>query len=142
MIFEIDQNGIKLTRLSDKMDYHVRVQDILSKNFATVVRQNMAENYKKRIETNRVEKDNQRFKKIFDREIKSTYVTLEDSRRAGNCIAGTLSFARNRLKINEADVISGQWFLKVPAKRLLETKEPRAIAAVNQAWKRETAIYI
>lgn len=132
-----NKKEIVLVRESDGMDLHIVSCDILRKDFCTWVRKTMADNYKKRQETKRVERQQKRFLDIFNKEIHSTYVLMEDSRRAGNCVAGTVSFAKS----HGIDKIH-DWFSSLPAKICLRSGNERAIAAAKQAFMRETTISI
>lgn len=141
MFFTFDDLGAKLVRRSDEMEYHFDWQDLTSNNFATRVRSKMAENYKKRAEQNKINKQNKIFERVFNKEIGSTYVKLEDSRRAGNCVAGALEFAEQKLKLDRNKIINNIYFA-IPAKMLLRTKDNRAINSVRQAFMRETMVSI
>jgi len=142
MQFERDDKGLLLKRLSDGMDYHPSTEDLLNARFATLIRQIMANNYKLRIEAKRIAKNHERFERIFQKDIPTTMVTLFDSRKAGNCIEGTLSFAQHRLGINREEILKGGFLFKVNAKKLMDKNEPRAINAVRAAWNRETLVCI
>jgi hypothetical protein len=142
MIFAHDSNGVLVRRLSDGMDYHPTYADWRAKNFATVIRKTMATNYSVRLAAKRTEREIARNQKIFDREIKSTRVTLEDSRRAGNCIEGSLQFAESRLGLTRQQVLDGSYLFSVSAPRLMREKNERALAAVKIAWNRETTVSI
>jgi hypothetical protein len=69
-------------------------------------------------------------------------VTLEDSRKAGNCVEGTLRFCQLRLGMARDEIIAGAHLISVSAKKLIATGEPRALAAVRMAWMRETTVSI
>lgn len=153
MIFERDGNGLLLRRLTDKMDFHPSTEDLLSKNFATVIRRKMAENYSARMAQRKSEKlakiaaekskkITEQLEKLFQRDLSTTMVTLHDSRKAGNCIEGSLQFAERRLNISRDEIIKGGFLFKVPAYKLVKTGEQRALAAVKVAWNRETMVCI
>lgn len=142
MLFKRDDKGLLLKRLSDGMDYHPSTEDLLNNRFVTLVRQIMANNYKLRIEAKRIVKNQERFERIFQKDIPTTMVTLVDSRKAGNCIEGTLSFAQYRLGIPRDDILKGGFLFKVNAQKLMDKNEPRAINAVRAAWNRETLVCI
>lgn len=72
----------------------------------------------------------------------SCRVTLEDSRRAGNCVEGTLRWCSAKLGMDRESILRGGHLIHVPASRLIATGESRALAAVRKAWERETAIAI
>jgi hypothetical protein len=70
------------------------------------------------------------------------WVTLEDSRKAGNCVEGTLRFCQLRLGMARDEIIAGAHLVSVSARKLIATGEPRALAAVRMAWMRETTVSI
>lgn len=142
MFFGRDDNGLVLRRQSDGMDYHPTTEDLQSKKFAALVRSKMAENFKKRLAAKKLEKQNILYEKIFQQDIKNTMVTLNDSRKAGNCIEGSLSFAERRLNIPREEILKGGFIFKINAKRLIQTGDERAIKAVRVAWNRETTVCI
>lgn len=142
MDFEIDENGLLLRRKSDKMDFHINGDILEKKNFVTYVRKQMAANYKIRLCQKKEAKLAAFLDKIFKADLKTTMVTLHDSRKAGNCIEGTLTFAEKRLGISRQEIIGGGHLFKVRGEKLFATGENRAIAAVKQAWARETAVCI
>lgn len=152
MMFRKDENGILLRRLSDQMDYHPNSTEWLAKNFATVVRQQMATNWRKRQEakqaTRKLAKDRAeqtRIRTIYERELNTTMVRVEDSRRAGNCVAGTLAFAERKLGLSREEVVAGSYLLAVPAPKLLRVAngdQTRVESAIWAAWQRETTVSI
>ena len=131
------KNGVHLIRETDGMDFHFSPKAILRKDFCTWARKKMALNYYNRLKTRRLEKEQNRFDKIFEKNIHNTYVLMEDSRRAGNCVQGTLDFIK-RFGINEVH----NWFTSLPANILIRTKNPKAISAVKQAFSRGTVVSI
>ena len=141
-VFERDHNGLMLLRESDGMDYHFSAEELAAKNFITLVKNKIAENYNKRIQQKRQEKEQKRLEKIFQKDIPTTSVTFFDSRKAGNCVEGTLNFAEKRLGISREEIIKGGFLFKVSAEKLMKTGELRAIAAVKAAWQRETMVCI
>lgn len=142
MKFQKDDLGLVLKRLSDGMDYHPTAKDLQSKQFATVVRAEMAKNYKARLVQKKAEKQSKILEKLFQRDLRTTMVTLHDSRKAGNCVEGSLQFAERRLGISRQEIIKGGHLFKVPAYKLVKTGEARALAAAKAAWNRETTICI
>ena len=78
----------------------------------------------------------------IEAEVEKSVVLLEDSRRAGNCVEGSLQFAERRLGLPREAVLAGQWFVSVPGCRLLATGDRRAEMAVRAAFQRETTIAI
>jgi hypothetical protein len=143
MKFEIDNNpSLQLIRLSDGMDYHPTGEDLRSKNWIARCRAAMAKNYTARMAAKKLARENARFEKIKAREIGSVRVTLQDSRRAGNCVEGSIRFAERRLGMTRDQVLAGDYLLTVQAEKLLASNEPRAKAAVEIAWSRETMVQI
>ena len=152
--FAHDQNGLHLIRLSDGMDYHPSSEDLAAKNFAMRVRQGMAENYKRRTEIRRQERveaknkaERERVEKLIQRDLKNIMVNLNDSRFAGNCIEGSLSFAERKLKVPREEIIQNGHLFTVRADRLLtvangDGERERVFAAVKAAWRRETTVTI
>ena len=70
----------------------------------------------------------------------STFVTLEDSARAGNCIEGSLAFAERVLGLKREDVLGASYFLKVLARKVWDSRDYRAQNACVQAYMRETNV--
>lgn len=140
-----DSNGVKLVRISDGMDYHPTLEDYRAKDFASRVRKAMARNYLARHATAKSVKEAARFEKIFGRESGSCIVTLEDSRRAGNCVEGTLRFAERKLKCDRSAILAAKHLFGVRASQLrahANGDAQRAEAAIRQAWMRETTVCI
>jgi hypothetical protein len=143
--FSVDQNGLLVRRISDSMDFHPTVADLKASDFATRIREGLAANFVARREVAKLAKNQQREAKIFAREIKSTRVTLSDSRLAGNCVEGTLAFAERKLGIDRADILAAGYLFSVPATKLLSVvngDKSRVEAAVKIAWARETTVSI
>ena len=93
----------------------------------------------------RQEKARAQERKVFLRELHNVRVTLEDSRRAGNCIEGSLTFAERKLGIPRAEILGASYLFSVPAKRLLAVANgdrKRVEAAIQIAWQRETMVSI
>lgn len=153
MIFTRDENGLMLQRLTDKMDYHVSVENLLRKDFATYVRKMMAANYSARQNQRKQEKiaaleaaknkaRAEFLEQLFKKDLKTTMVTLNDSRKAGNCVEGTLAFAERKLGISRQEIMSGGHLFSVAADKILKFGESRALAAAKIAWQRETSVCI
>jgi hypothetical protein len=152
MVFSSDDNGVFLKRLSDGMDYHITDEDWKSKRFATRIRKGMAENFKVRRLQKVAEKqaanslkEKESIDKIFKRDLSTTRVTLLDSRKAGNCIEGSLAFAERKLNIKRDEILEAGYLFSVSAKRLLAVANgdmARVLAACKVAWQRETLISI
>lgn len=138
-------NGLCLVRESDGMDYHPTPQDLQSPKFATVVRAAMAANYTTRKKAKRDAKRAEKWERQFERDLATTRVTLHDSRKAGNCIEGSLRFAERNLGIDRAAILAAGHLFSVPAKRLLAVangQTEQAMRAVRAAWSRETTVSI
>lgn len=153
MLFIRDENGLMLQRSTDKMDYHLSAEELLRKDFATHVRKMMATNYSSRMSLRRNEKlakikayqDKKRadwLESIFKKDLKTTMVTLNDSRKAGNCVEGSLQFAERRLGIPRQEILNGGHLFFVRAEKLVKTGDQKAINAAKIAWQRETTICI
>ena len=144
MLWTID-NGLCLVRQSDKMDYHPTCEDLQSPRFASVVREAMARNYAARLAAKQEAKRQARFEARFQRDLATTRVTLHDSRRAGNCIEGSLQFAERKLGLDRGSILAAGHLFTVPAKTLLRIangKTEQAMRAVRAAWSRETTVCI
>lgn len=138
-------NGLCLVRQFDKMDYHPTVADMQSPRFASVVREAMARNYAARLAAKREARRQARFEDRFQRDLATTRVTLHDSRRAGNCIEGSLRFAERKLGLDRGSILAAGHLFTVPAKRLLAVangETEQAMRAVRAAWNRETTVCI
>lgn len=144
MVFQIDGTGILLKRISDGMDFHPENYQFKAKNFAYIVRAAMADNFKKRLIYRAYTKKQAKIEKIFKRDISNTYVNLLDSKRAGNCIEGSLTFAEKRLGINRDEIIKNGYLFQVNAERLIKVdpNNNRVLSAVRAAWNRETTVSI
>lgn len=150
--FERDDNGLKVVRVSDGMDYHPDARDWAAPDFARRVRAGLKENRRIRLAHKRRDaqeakdlRNAQRLEKLFRRDLPTTRVTLADSRAAGNCVEGSLAFAERKLGLSREDVLSAGYLFSVPASRLLAAANgstPLATAAARAAWRRETMISI
>lgn len=119
---------------SDGIDYHPLWTDNITIEHILMGHAQNKEKRKQQIEY-------QLFGEKLKEQLNTTFVTLEDSKRAGNCIEGSLAFAERILHLNREDVINGSYFFKVPAIKLYD-KDERAKAACLQAFLRETTISI
>lgn len=154
--FSKDANGILVKRISGGMDYHPTGEDWLAKDFWTRVRAGLAHNFVARRAAKKAEKkladETKKSAKIaaekeavYQRQIKSTRVTLEDSRRAGNCIEGSLAFAERKLGLSRQEIIDAGYLFSVPATTLIShagENIDQVNRAVRIAWVRETEISI
>jgi hypothetical protein len=137
--------GIAVIRDSDGMDYHPTKDDFRASNFATRVRKSMSANYRNRIEARKAAKIAASQRAMFERQSATTRVTLHDSRVAGNCIEGTLSFAERKLGLTREEVLRAGHLFSVPASQLLRVANgdaERVEAAIKVAWMRETMVQI
>ncbi len=129
-----DELGIKVVN-AEGVDYHpfwtaeITVENILEGH---------AQNKTRRIEQLRAES----FRQLAINSAATTYVLLEDSRRAGNCVEGSLNFASQRLGLSREDILAAPHLIKVSGAALLRTHDNRAENAVVQAFMRETTISI
>lgn len=83
---------------------------------------------------------------LLKRDLDNTFVNLEDSRRAGNCVEGSLVFAEQRLGLSREDVLAGQHLIQVRASRIFKDNgynyDIRGNTACYQAYLRETTVSI
>lgn len=145
MKFSHDSLGLRLVRSSDGMEYHPTADDLRSRNFAGRIRGIMAANFVARRDAKRAAARVAQEAAIMARELGSVRVTLDDSRKSGNCVEGTLRFAELRLGITREEIVAGGHLFSVSAARLgkFSTAEPERVkAAINRAWMRETAVCI
>jgi len=145
MCFSMDGNGILIRRTSDGMDYHPSPTDWAAKNFVGLCRAGMAANFGRRREVAKLQRGQALAAKIKAREIGTCRVTLEDSRRAGNCIEGSLRFAERVLGLSREALLAAGHLLSVPASRLRTRAGADAAGvqrAIESAWARETMVQI
>jgi hypothetical protein len=142
--------GAHLVRLTDGLDWHPSAEDLKARDLATRARAALAESFRRRRagaparrKAAADAKETARLDRIRSREIRTCRVTLEDSRKAGNCVEGSLRYAETRLKIPREDILNGSFLFSVSAGRLLDTNgDPGVQRAVNRAWLRETTVCI
>ena len=140
MEWRADANGVYLCRLSDGIDYHPTHEDVRAKNFAGRVRRGMAANYRARVETRKAER-------VLTRSLPTIVVTLDDSRRAGNCVQGTLAWAERKLRLSRESVVAAGYVAHVPASTVLAAaasngSEREARRAIAMAEQRLTLVQI
>ena len=141
--FGKDELGLRVVRKTDKLDYHFAPEDLMRKGgFASFIRRKLAEKYIASLQSKKAEKAKKENDARFLRQIKNTYVSLEDSRRAGNCIEGSLAFAERKLGLDRKSILEGRWLFTVPAMKLMKTGDKRAEKSVVAAWQRETTVCI
>ena len=134
----IDDLGFCVVKLSDMVAYHPTLEDWNSKNFFAKVRVGFAKIYLGRKAAKEVERVNN----IRENQLANCRVLLEDSRRAGNCIEGTLTFTEKRLQIPREQILNASFLFGVSGDKLLKTGDGRARQAVICAWERETTLSI
>ncbi len=140
--FSSDELGAKLERTNGKSDYHFTSDDVTERGTRWMVAQLRANEVRRRDER-KAELRAKREAAIYAREIGSVRVTLADSRRAGNCVEGSLAYCESKLGISRSEVMAGAHLFSVPASRLLASNGHDGVArAVRQAWLRETAVQI
>jgi len=145
MKFDHDSLGLRLVRLSDGMEYHPNAYDLRVKGFAGWMRDRMAVIFVARRDAKRAAARLAQEAAIMSRELGSVRVTLDDSRKSGNCVEGTLRFAEIRLGITREEILAGGHLFSVSASRLgkFASSEPERVkAAITRAWMRETAVSI
>ena len=133
-----NRGGLHFVRNSDRMDFHFSGADYhkYQINFCSWVRKQMAANYKRRVETNKINN-------LVNKNINTTYVSLLDSRRAGNCVEGSLNYAKKKFNISREDLVHCPWLMQIPAKLLARDRgNDRVMAAIKQAVLRETMVSI
>lgn len=132
---EFDIDGSLILTSDFNCEYHPTLGDIKSKNFGFRIIKNIKENQVKR-------KNVLRLKIIKERELSKTWVSLDDSRAAGNCIEGSLNFISKNFGIGWEDVLNAKWLFSIKANRLLHFPDNRVKNAINKAYERETMICI
>lgn len=159
MIFDLDDNGILLRRLSDGMDFHPDKTTLMAKNWIGLTRAAMAKNYSARQAQKRAEKQAENDKAAAAKrqaqylaDSATTRVSIVDARRAGNCLEGCVAFAVRKLRVSREQLhVDGNRL--GPAAHLVTFRAdflrsvangdgPRVEAAIRAAYERETAISI
>lgn len=141
--FVPDGVHVKIARRSNHdTDYHFDTGEVFKDNAVSLMLKALRINAERRRQVKRKMAMDKRNDRIFQREVKTTRVTLEDSRRAGNCVEGSLAYAERFLGIARQQIIDAGYLFSVPAIRLLKNNEPRAVLAVRAAYMRETTVSI
>lgn len=140
MEWRSDAQGVYLSRLSDGMDYHPTREDLRAKDFARRVHRGMAANYRARVEARKAER-------VLARSLPTIVVTLDDSRRAGNCVQGTLAWVERKLRLTRESVVNAGYVAHVPASTILSAAvnngtEAEARRAIAMAEQRLTLVQI
>lgn len=133
------KGGTHLVRLSDGMDFHFVVFELIArKNFCTWVRKMMAINYKNRLKTKKLQNNLNKYIKE-----KNSFVCFLDSRRAGNCTEGTLNYAKKKFNLSKEDVLGLPYLPLINAKLLAkDMTNDRVKGALQRAFERETMVCI
>lgn len=139
--FAVDNLGAHVVA-SDGTDYHPTADEWQSPKFAAVVRAGLTAKRKAVRQAAIAARESARVAKVRDRQMASCRVTLADSRRAGNCVEGSLAFAERRLGMSRAEIMAGGHLVHVSGAKLLATGDARARRAVEVAWQRETMVAI
>jgi hypothetical protein len=141
-IFASDPLGVKIQSLDGKKDYHFSTDEIFNGGISgmmKILRINVARQMEQKKSAARAKRDAE----IYAREIGSVRVTLSDSRRAGNCIEGSLQYAESRLHIPRSQILDADYLFSVPASKLLAVNGHEGVErAVRSAWMRETMVQI
>jgi hypothetical protein len=127
------------------MEYHCGAEVLLERGWRGDVRRAMAENYIARQAAARLARQQASEEALFRRSLHNTRVTLMDSRKAGNCIEGSLQFAEKKLGISRQEILDAGYLFSVAADRLLKVANgdrPRVEAAIRVAYARETMVSI
>jgi len=136
--FDWDQLGIKIVRDADGRDYHPANPLIPADEW--VLNMQLLDQLRDSQEQRKLDQDKHRA--LFLADARNTRVTLQDSRRAGNCAQGSLMFAQQRLGLSDPASYNGLNAPGVRADVLLRTRDERAEAAARVAWERETIVQI
>ena len=136
--FDVDVHGVKLVSLScSDDDYHFDGDDLMQG--VSFLRSCVITNRNKRMEDKRTRRRSKSEEKVFYRLLPKLQVRLQDSIRAGNCVAGTLAYAERR-------GISRDQALKDPSAFLpgekIDQDDTRAMNAARAAFQRETMVCI
>jgi hypothetical protein len=141
---EWDHDGSIIT--SDlRVEYHPTSDDLLARDFVARVKRALAEARKHRAEVDARMRENELEQRRYDEQSDNAMVTLADSRRAGNCVEGSLRFAELKLRVDRETVLNAAHLFAVPACRLRSVANGERMLverAVRCAWERETAVQI
>lgn len=139
--FAKDGEGVKILA-KDGTDYHPTLHEWRSSRFAGMIREKLTAKRTAVRAAAALKRTQARVEAVFQRDLSTTRVNLDDSRRAGNCIEGSLAFAERRLSMTRSEILDGGWLVSVSGSRLAKTGDARALAAVRSAWARETTVSI
>jgi len=127
--FGWDNNG-PLVISKDGTEYHFDHSDLKAKNFAQNLRNKLSKTRLARREI----KNSQKAQKLLDKELKRVSITIQDSRRSGNCLQGTINYL-TQMGYDRRFIVSP--LASIPAKEL-DLTIPRIRAAAIAAYQRET----
>lgn len=131
--FCIDQYGIAVKDI-DGMEYHPTAEDFKSKNFIRRIHRQLQINRIKRERAKLEEPDFYQFKD-------KVLVTYKDSRMAGSCHSGTITFIENDLELDSS--LLSNIYASVSGLTLKQFSEnPWVKRAINVAIMRETMVSI
>jgi len=144
-VLQKDGFGLKIVRTADNAEWHISKEhrralpEFWVDNLNHEDRRRQA--HREEEEQRRRDKANYaRDQKLFLADAKNTRVTMQDSRRVGNCWEGSATFARQLgFKLEDYNGLNAPG---VRASTLLRTRDKRAEAAAFAAWKRETIVCI
>lgn len=139
--FEYHGKSLVFIRDSDGMDLHPEEHHLRTFDFPAMIA-SLEQNHKWRLEIAEHRKDDDFRMAIFNQNIGNTMVSLFDSRRAGNCIEGSLQFASYRLGVPREEILAAPWLVTIPAARLIATGSSLARNAALAAFDRETIVSI
>lgn len=128
--FGIDEYGVYVIS-KDGTEYHPTIDDFKSSCFAKTVREHLSDARRKRANAQKEEKE-------FNRLVRNCYVTIQDARRAGNCMNGIIGYM-TRIGYTKRFIVSP--YAKVLAKQL-KMNDVRVKRSINKAIERETMISI
>lgn len=135
---EWDKDG-SIVRSSDyRIEYHPCSLDFVSGHFALLVKTGLRNAQRKRAALLELASRQEARR----HELETTRVNLHDSQQAGNCIAGSLRFAEERLRIPREQILAAPWLVHASGAALLATRDPAAERAVHAAFHRETPVSI
>jgi len=142
--FGDDAHGVKIYAISNsEKDFHFNTDHVQSDHPVRAIMAALRANWQRQAEVRKLAVYKAREQRIYDREVGSVRVTLQDSRRAGNCVEGSLRYAEAKLGVTREQVLAGDYLFSVPASRVLKANgDTRAAAAVRIAWLRETTVSI
>lgn len=162
--FSADKNGAKIVRRTDGLDFHPSAEQWQAKNFATIARRELAAKFNAPRAAKRAAIEAKKSAEYAAREAVQAAareavqyalesgkcrVTLADSRRAGNCIEGSLRFAERRLGVTRDEILPAAHLFAFSAVRIRAGAAADnggtpdlAERAIKIAWQRETMVQI